>query len=85
MGVWSDGATVWIAEWLGDTVHAYRLSDGERAPARDIRLGAGNLLPVGVWSDGETLWVADWDERMGCLSAVGRGAGAGAGRGGGGT
>ena len=29
-GVWSDGETAWVSEWLGDTVHAYRLSDGRR-------------------------------------------------------
>ena len=64
VGLWSDGATVWVTEWLGDTVHAYRLSDGRRAAGRDIRLADGNLMPVGLSSDGETLWVADWDERM---------------------
>ena len=63
-GVWSDGETAWVADWLGDSVHAYRLSDGKRAVARDIRLAGGDLLPVGLWSDGETLWVADWRERM---------------------
>ena len=30
VGVWSDGETAWVSEWLGDTVHAYRLSDGTR-------------------------------------------------------
>ena len=33
VGLWSDGATVWVAEWLGDTVHAYRLADGRRPNA----------------------------------------------------
>ena len=64
VGVWSDGETAWVADWLGDTVHAYRLSDGSRVGARDIRLAGENLLPVGLWSDGGTLWVADWGERM---------------------
>ena len=63
-GVWSDGETVWVSEWLGDTVHAYRLSDGMRDASRDIRLAGGNLMPAGLWSDGETLWVADWRERV---------------------
>ncbi len=61
-GVWSDGETAWVADWLGDTVHAYRLSDGLRVADREIKLDGGNLLPVGLWSDGETLWVADWRE-----------------------
>ena len=63
-GVWSDGETAWVSEWLGDRVHAYRLSDGQRDAGRDIKLAGGNLMPVGLWSDGETLWVADWRERM---------------------
>ncbi len=63
-GVWSDGQTAWVADWLGDTVHAYRLADGRREAGRDIRLAGGNLLPVGLWSDGQTLWVADWRERL---------------------
>ena len=63
-GVWSDGVTAWVSEWLGDTVHAYRLSDGRRKAGRDIEVADGNLMPVGLWSDGETLWVADWRERM---------------------
>ena len=63
-GVWSDGETAWVSEWLGDTVHAYRLEDGRREAGRDIELADGNLMPAGLWSDGETLWVADWRERM---------------------
>ena len=63
-GIWSDGETAWVADWLGDTVHAYRLSDGRREVGRDIKLAGGNLMPVGLWSDGETLWVADWRERV---------------------
>ncbi len=63
-GIWSEGETAWVADWLGDTVHAYRLSDGRREVGRDIKLAGGNLMPVGLWSDGETLWVADWRERM---------------------
>ena len=63
-GVWSDGETAWVSEWLGDTVHAYRLTDGRRVASRDIRLAGGNLMPTGLWSDGETLWVADWSERL---------------------
>ena len=63
-GIWSDGETAWVAQWLGDTVRAYRLSDGQRVAGRDIELAGGNLLPGGVWADGETLWVADWRRRM---------------------
>ena len=48
VGLWSDGATVWVAEWLGDTVHAYRLADGRRPNARtpaEGRSGIAIVLP----------------------------------------
>ena len=54
-GVWSDGETAWVAD-LGDArLYAYRASDGQRRPSKDIETSAG---PMGLWSDGQTLWVA---------------------------
>ena len=61
-GLWSDGATLWVADALGG-VRAYRLSDGRRTADGDIAdevlAAAGNHRPTGLWSDGVTLWVAD--------------------------
>ena len=61
-GLWSDGATLWVADALGG-VRAYRLSDGRRMPdgdiAEEVLAAAGNHRPTGLWSDGGTLWVAD--------------------------
>ena len=54
-GVWSDGETAWVADWLGDAVRAYRLADGARQAGRDIQLSGENLMPAGVWSDGGNL------------------------------
>ena len=55
-GIWSDGATAWVADLDDGKLYAYRLSDGERAPERDVAVGGS---PMGLWSDGATLWVAE--------------------------
>ena len=60
-GVWSDGATMWVADWEDDKLYAYDLDSKARVPARDFDTlrAAGNRAPWGVWSDGTTMWVAD--------------------------
>ena len=55
-GIWSDGATAWVADVDDGKLFAYRLSDGSRAPGRDVAVGGS---PMGLWSDGGTLWVAE--------------------------
>ena len=55
-GIWSDGATAWVADVDDGKLFAYRLSDGERVPERDVAVGGS---PMGLWSDGATLWVAE--------------------------
>ena len=57
-GIWSDGATAWVADLDDAKLYAYRRLDGSREPERDIAAGAA---PMGLWSDGETLWVASLD------------------------
>ncbi len=54
-GIWSDGETAWVADLDDARLYAYRRSDGERQPGKDI---ATEAAPMGLWSDGETLWVA---------------------------
>ncbi len=54
-GIWSDGQTAWVADLDDARLYAYRQSDGERQPGKDIATGPA---PMGLWSDGETLWVA---------------------------
>ena len=55
-GIWSDGATAWVADLDDGKLFAYRLSDSSRAPERDVATGG---WPMGLWSDGATLWVAE--------------------------
>ncbi len=54
-GIWSDGQTAWVADLDDARLYAYRRSDGERQPGKDM---ATAPAPTGLWSDGETLWVA---------------------------
>ncbi len=61
-GMWSDGATLWLAnnpDGAGDAVYAYDLASGERAEEREFQLSDRNRAPRGVWSDRTTAWVSD--------------------------
>ena len=66
-GMWSDGATLWIAEngdGADDAIYAYDLTSGERVEEREFDLAEANRSPRGIWSDGEwsdgeTMWVSD--------------------------
>ena len=61
-GLWSDGTTLWVADWNDDRLYAYGLATRSRHPANDFDtalLAPGNREPQGLWSDGTTLWVAD--------------------------
>ena len=59
MGLWSDGATLWVVDNGDNHVYAYRLADGQRDAGRDIE-DASPTYATGGWSDGETLWVLDY-------------------------
>ena len=71
-GVWSDGTTMWVADWIDDKLYAYVLTPGDtygdHDSAKDIDLAVStdaaqdNGHPGGVWSDGTTMWVADWTD-----------------------
>ena len=62
-GIWSDGTTLWVADYSDRTVHAYKLTPGndfgEHDESKEIDLHTDNANPEGLWSDGTTLWVAD--------------------------
>ena len=64
-GLWSDGTTMWVADWLDGKIYAYSMATRERDPGRDFDtlLAAGNDSPRGLWSDGTTMWVADFADR----------------------
>ena len=63
-GLWSDGTTMWVADWFDDKLYAYNLSTKERDPGKDFDTlsGAGNNSTTSIWSDGTTMWVADWSD-----------------------
>ena len=60
-GMWSDGTTMWIADYIESKIFAYTLATGVRDSAKDFDTldAAGNETPVGIWSDGTTMWVVD--------------------------
>ncbi len=65
--IWSDGATMWVADTDLDVVLAYSLSTKARDPSKDFDAleAAGNTSPRGLWSDGVTMWVGDYaDEKL---------------------
>ena len=58
-GIWSDGTTMWVADWADNKLYAYVLATKAHDPTKDIALTGGNADPRGIWSDGTTIWVAD--------------------------
>ena len=65
-GIWSDGATMWVADYQDDKIYAYNMSSKERDEGKDFNTlnGAGNNDPAGLWSDGTTMWVVDHEDVM---------------------
>ena len=68
--IWSDGATMWVADYEDDKIYAYSyalsniahtLATNARSTTEDFNTlsDAGNEDPRGLWSDGTTMWVAD--------------------------
>ena len=67
-GVWSNGATIWVADSADDKLYAYAFIDnllgpsssrGDRLPDSDIDLHRANDNPKGIWSDGRRFYVVD--------------------------
>ena len=63
-GIWSNGATMWVADFEDDKLYAYRLSDGGRLPPKEFSLDPDNSSARGIWSDGTIVWVADLDDKL---------------------
>ena len=63
-GIWSDGATMWVADDADDKIYAYNLATRARDASNDFNTlaDAGNTVSGGLWSDGATMWVADTDD-----------------------
>ena len=58
-GIWSNGTTIWVADWDDDKLYAYELATGVRAESQEFNLIPDNPYPRDVWSDGATMWVPD--------------------------
>ena len=66
-GLWSDGETIWVADFQGKDddaekkIYAYNMTTQDRDSEKDYNTlnEADNDRPRGIWSDGETMWVAD--------------------------
>ena len=56
-GLWTDGTTIWVADWNEEKIYAYTLETGARDSAKDFDtlIAAGNTEPIGLWSDGTTM------------------------------
>ena len=68
-GIWSDGATMWVADDRDplERLFAFALDTRLRDPDKDLTTlwPAGNRNVRGIWSDGATMWVADaFDEKI---------------------
>ena len=61
-GIWSDGTTMWVADFEDHKLYAYRMSDRSRVSGKDFTLDADNGSPVGIWSDGTTMWASDFTD-----------------------
>ena len=63
-GIWSNGTTMWVADFTDDKLYAYQTSDGSRDSNKDFNTlsAAGNNSPIDIWSNGTTMWVADYPD-----------------------
>ena len=59
-GLWSDGTTMWVADYADAKLYAYNLVTKARDSVKDFNTrGCGNTKATGLWSDGTTIWVAN--------------------------
>ena len=71
-GMWSDGTTMWVVDFEGDHLYAYRLSDGARQTAKEIALDDENQNATSIWSDNTTMWVGRQHRRQALRLRAGR-------------
>ena len=58
-GIWSDGTTIWVAQFASTKFFAYTLDNGMYDPDKDFDRAPDNIYPRDIWSDGTTLYVPD--------------------------
>jgi hypothetical protein len=66
LALWSNGTSLWVAEWRLSKLFSYDLGTFKRDSKKDFGNFAetGNRSARGVWSDNSTIWVTDdfWDK-----------------------
>ena len=59
-GIWSNGTTIWVADFTDGKLYAYTLASQSRDASKDFStLDADNGAPQDIWSNGTTMWVLD--------------------------
>ena len=60
-GLWFNNTTMWMADWINETIYAYARTTRQRDAGKDISslTKAGNTAPRGIWSNRTTMWVGD--------------------------
>ena len=61
--IWGDGSTIWVSDYVADTLFAYKLTTdgfGDWDSDKDITVASTNTVATGIWSDDTTMWVSDW-------------------------
>ena len=66
-GIWSDGTTMWVADWDDKKLYAYLLNRNSwnthpRIPDKDISLAGSNDTPRGLWGTHNRIFVVDKDD-----------------------
>ena len=56
--MWSDGTTIWVADYDDDKLYAYTLDGGGRDSGKDVSVSSAYTI-WGIWSDDDTIWVVD--------------------------
>jgi hypothetical protein len=61
LALWSNGTSIWVAEWRFSKLFSYDLATFKRDSKKDFADFAitGNRSARGVWSDNTTIWVTD--------------------------
>ena len=62
-GIWSDGATMWVGDFIEDSINAYSLETTRREEERDFDTLGPADNSRGIWSDRKTMWVANWSDK----------------------
>ena len=57
-GIWSNGTTMWVADYANQKIYAYSMSTKARDADKDIT--TTGVIPAGLTSNQATMWVADF-------------------------